>query len=107
MTDSSIHPPGIGIDDIYDERRKDGLQIEKVVGLAEEGLWPIINQGMMCVHIISGNNWQLEAMMITTIIQVEKVVLRDELQGTDCTCMYLEHTSFHDPSFRTRRSHIE
>ena len=47
--------------------------------------------------------------MITTIIQVEKVVLRDELQGlqgTDCTCMYLEHTSFHDPSFRTRRSHI-
>lgn len=27
------HPPGIGIDDIYDERRRDRLQIEKVVGL--------------------------------------------------------------------------
>lgn len=26
-------PPGIGIDDIYDERRRDRLQIEKVVGL--------------------------------------------------------------------------
>jgi hypothetical protein len=56
----------------------------------------------VCVYIISGNNWQSEAMMITTIIQVEKVVLRDELQGTNCTCMHLEHTSF-----RTRRSHIE